>query len=100
MALSLCEVWSARKKKLANIVALASSARYAYVTVIRVPGLLISCAITKAAQDHLRYRVLVVDDSIVPRTAARAMLGSTPELRYVGEASSGAEALKAMENLR
>jgi DNA-binding NarL/FixJ family response regulator len=44
--------------------------------------------------------VLVVDDSIVPRTAARAMLGSTPELRYVGEASSGTEALKVMENLK
>ena len=28
------------------------------------------------------------------------MLGSTPELRFVGEASSGAEALRAMDNLR
>jgi len=43
---------------------------------------------------------LVVDDSIVPRTAARAMLGTTPELRFVGEASSGAEALRAMDSLR
>jgi DNA-binding NarL/FixJ family response regulator len=43
---------------------------------------------------------MVVDDSIVPRTAARAMLGSTPDLRFVGEASSGAEALKAVESLR
>jgi len=42
----------------------------------------------------------VVDDSIVPRTAARAMLSTTPDLRYVGEASSGAEALKAMDNLK
>jgi DNA-binding NarL/FixJ family response regulator len=41
-----------------------------------------------------------VDDSIVPRTAARAMLRTTPDLRYVGEASSGAEALKAMDGLR
>jgi DNA-binding NarL/FixJ family response regulator len=41
-----------------------------------------------------------VDDSIVPRTAARAMLGTTPELRFVGEASSGAEALRAMDSLR
>ena len=43
---------------------------------------------------------MVVDDSIVPRTAARAMLGTTPELRFVGEASSGAEALRAMDSLR
>ena len=43
---------------------------------------------------------MVVDDSIVPRTAARAMLGTTPELRFVGEASSGAEALRAMNSLR
>lgn len=49
---------------------------------------------------HGKYRVLVVDDSIVPRTAARAMLGTTPELRFVGEASSGAEALRAMNSLR
>jgi DNA-binding NarL/FixJ family response regulator len=50
--------------------------------------------------DHKKYRVLVVDDSIVPRTAAKAMLGTTPDLRYVGEASSGADALKAMDNLK
>jgi len=43
------------------------------------------------------FRVLVVDDSIVPRTAARAMLGSTADLRHVGEVSSGADALRAME---
>jgi DNA-binding NarL/FixJ family response regulator len=43
------------------------------------------------------FRVLVVDDSIVPRTAAKAMLAATPELRQVGEASSGAEALRAFE---
>ena len=45
-------------------------------------------------------RVLVVDDSIVPRTAARAMLASTVDLRHVGEASSGADALRAMEATR
>jgi len=39
----------------------------------------------------------VVDDSIVPRTAARAMLGSTADLRHVGEVSSGADALRAVE---
>ena len=43
------------------------------------------------------FRVLVVDDSIVPRTAARAMLGSTADLRHVGEVSSGADALRAVE---
>ncbi len=39
----------------------------------------------------------MVDDSIVPRTAARAMLGSTADFRHVGESSSGADALRAME---
>jgi len=42
-------------------------------------------------------RVLVVDDSIVPRTAARAMLSGSDELKHVGEASSGEAALRAME---
>jgi DNA-binding NarL/FixJ family response regulator len=46
------------------------------------------------------FRVLVVDDSILPRTAARAMLASASDLRLVGEASSGSEALKAMESLK
>jgi DNA-binding NarL/FixJ family response regulator len=44
--------------------------------------------------------VLVVDDSLVPRTAARAMLATTQELRFIGEASSGAQALAAVEQLR
>ena len=44
--------------------------------------------------------MLVVDDSLLPRTAARAMLGAGSDLRLVGEASSGAEALKAIESLR
>ena len=39
----------------------------------------------------------MVDDNIVPRTAARAMLGSTADFRHVGESSSGADALRAME---
>jgi len=42
----------------------------------------------------------VVDDSIVPRTAARAMLGTTGNLRLVGEASSGSEAIRAVASLR
>jgi DNA-binding NarL/FixJ family response regulator len=40
--------------------------------------------------------VLVVDDSVLPRAAARTMLGTATGLRLVGEASSGAEALLAM----
>ncbi|TMC38487.1 MAG: response regulator transcription factor [Chloroflexi bacterium] len=47
-----------------------------------------------------KYRVLVVDDSIVPRTAARAMLSSTSELRLVGEAVSGADALRSIDALK
>jgi DNA-binding NarL/FixJ family response regulator len=55
--------------------------------------------IAKPATDHRKYRVLVVDDSVLPRAAARAMLGSANELRLVGEASSGVEALEAMSTL-
>lgn len=43
---------------------------------------------------------MVVDDSIVPRTAARAMLASTAELRHVGEAANGADTLRAMDSLK
>jgi DNA-binding NarL/FixJ family response regulator len=44
--------------------------------------------------------VLVVDDSVLPRAAAKAMLGSASNLRLVGEASSGAEALNAVDALK
>jgi DNA-binding NarL/FixJ family response regulator len=46
------------------------------------------------------FRILVVDDSVLPRAAARAMLSSASNLRLVGEASSGAAALQAMDALR
>ena len=41
-----------------------------------------------------------MDDSILPRVAARTMLGSATGLRHCGEASSGAEALQAMASLK
>jgi DNA-binding NarL/FixJ family response regulator len=41
-----------------------------------------------------------VDDSVVPRAAARAMLATTQELRHVGEATTGAAALRAMDALK
>ena len=41
-----------------------------------------------------------MDDSVLPRAAARAMLGSASGLRLVGEASSGPEALKAMDAMK
>jgi len=44
--------------------------------------------------------VLVVDDSVLPRAAARTMLGTATGLRLVGEASSGAEALQAMGRVK
>src|SRR5579864_445668 len=43
---------------------------------------------------------MVVDDSIVPRTAARVMLESTAGLRLVGEAASGVEALRSVDRLK
>jgi len=42
----------------------------------------------------------VVDDSVLPRAAARTMLGTTAGLRLCGEASSGVEALDAMATLK
>lgn len=44
--------------------------------------------------------MLVVDDSVLPRAAARTMLGEATGLRLVGEAASGAEALQAMVALK
>jgi two-component system nitrate/nitrite response regulator NarL len=46
------------------------------------------------------YRVLVVDDSMLPRLAARTMLGTATGLHLVGEASSGVEALQAIPALK
>jgi len=43
--------------------------------------------------------VLVVDDSVLPRAAARTMLGTTAGFRLCGEASSGQAALEAMATL-
>lgn len=44
-------------------------------------------------------RVLTVDDQPLFRTAARALISSTPGFVLAGEASSGAEALTATEQL-
>lgn len=41
-----------------------------------------------------------MDDSLLPRVAARTMLANAPGLRHCGEASSGAEALEAMNTLK
>jgi len=43
---------------------------------------------------------VVVDDSIVPRAAARAMLAAASDLRFVGEASNGRDALRAIGDLK
>ncbi|HVC76004.1 MAG TPA: response regulator transcription factor [Candidatus Micrarchaeaceae archaeon] len=56
--------------------------------------------ISKGLSDQRKYRVLVVDDSALPRAAARTMLGSVGELRLVGEASSGRQALEAISELK
>lgn len=45
-------------------------------------------------------RVLVVDDSIVPRAAARTLLAAAKGLRFCGEATSGADAIQKMPSLR
>jgi DNA-binding NarL/FixJ family response regulator len=45
-------------------------------------------------------RVLVVDDSIVPRAAAKTLLAATRELRFCGEATTGEEALRKTATLK
>ena len=42
----------------------------------------------------------MVDDSVVPRTAARAMLAASTEFRFVGDAASGSAALPLIERLK
>src|SRR5260370_23155163 len=54
----------------------------------------------KGGSERKIFRVLVVDDSILPRAAARAMLSTASNLRLVGEASSGAEALNVIDALK
>jgi DNA-binding NarL/FixJ family response regulator len=43
---------------------------------------------------------MVVDDRAMPRIAARAMLGSMPDIVHVGEAASGEEALRLVRRLK
>lgn len=45
-------------------------------------------------------RVLVVDDSIVPRAAAKTLLAATRGLRFCGEATTGEEAIQKMSSLK
>lgn len=47
-----------------------------------------------------RVKVLVVDDSNLPRLAARAMLTSSPDFALCGEAASGREAIDLVPKLK
>lgn len=44
--------------------------------------------------------MLVIDDSPMPRFAARAMLDATPSFRFVAEAASGQEGVRVCERIR
>jgi two-component system, LytTR family, response regulator len=46
------------------------------------------------------YRALIVDDERIARVGLRAMLAPYTELRVVGEARDGEEAVKAIQDLR
>lgn len=46
-----------------------------------------------------KHRVLVVDDRAMPRIAARAMIAEAADLEHIGEASSGAEAIRLVGQL-
>ena len=45
-------------------------------------------------------RVLIVDDSAVTREVLTALLNSDPEIRVIGQASTGAEAVELTATLR
>jgi DNA-binding NarL/FixJ family response regulator len=47
----------------------------------------------------MTVQVLTVDDQLIFREAARALIASTPGFALAGEASSGAEALSAADRL-
>jgi two-component system, NarL family, response regulator LiaR len=46
--------------------------------------------------NHKIFRVVVVDDSVLPRAAAKALLNASGSLRLVGEASSGDQAIQVV----
>jgi two-component system response regulator NreC len=49
---------------------------------------------------HTRVRVLLADDHAVLRAGLRALLSREPDMEVVGEAASGPEALRKVEELR
>ena len=51
-------------------------------------------------EDARAFRVLVVDDSIVPRAAAKTLLAATKGLRFCGDATTGEEAIQKMSLLK
>lgn len=57
-------------------------------------------SIANAGGDRKHYRVVVIDDSVLPRVAAKALLNASKSLRLVGEASSGEQALRIVESAR
>jgi two-component system response regulator NreC len=48
----------------------------------------------------LPIRILIADDHAVVRTGLRALLGTDPDLEFVGEAGDGAETLHLVETLQ
>lgn len=50
--------------------------------------------------DHKVYRVVVVDDSLLPRIAAKALLKASTNFRLVGEASAGNQAVDVVRTSR
>jgi DNA-binding NarL/FixJ family response regulator len=52
-----------------------------------------------AQSKPVSWRIFVVDDRAMPRIAAKAMLAGSPELIFVGEAASGAEAVEVLSRI-
>ncbi len=48
----------------------------------------------------MSIRILIADDHAVVRSGLRALLGTDPDLEFVGEAEDGAETLRQVEALR
>jgi DNA-binding NarL/FixJ family response regulator len=56
--------------------------------------------VSRAAAPDQRVTVLAVDDQKIFRRAAHSLIAATPGFEQVGEAASGAEALKLAADLR
>jgi len=77
-----------------------SEITYAHRAARSVISLVKLLSIPDSGADRKTYRVVVVDDSVLPRVAAKALLNASKSLRLVGEATSGEQAIDVVKAAR